>query len=465
MLKNNVISSGIWFTISNFFVRSIGLVTTPIFTRMLTKAEFGSFNNFSTWTGIILVVVSLNLEASLIRAKFDFKDDLDNYVTSMILLSTLSTGIWYIIACIFRSSLSVFLSMDFKYISCMFVYLMFYPVINIFQTMERFNYKYKLTVAISVSVSVSTSVLSVLLVYCMPDHLMGRTIGYVLPVAVVGGLLFIYCIIKKSIPDIKYWKYALPFTLPYIPHLLSMNLLSGMDRVMINRMCGLEELALYSLAYTCGTLVSILVTSINSAYSPWLGQKLSEKNYSVIKQISVPYVGAFTYAAGGAILIIPELLYIMGGPSYMEAKYVMPPVAASCVLQFIYCMYVNVEQYEKKTGRMALASVIAVIINYVLNTICIPLYGYIAAAYTTYASYFVLMVLHILIVKNIGMSHVYNNKKIIFIAGISICLALIANIIVGLLWIRYAIFLLYCLIGLVFIYKYRSNIIFFMRRK
>lgn len=149
----------------------------------------------------------------------------------------------------------------------------------------------------------------------------------------------------------------------------------------------------------------------------------------------------------------------------MEAKYVMPPVAASCVLQFIYCMYVNVEQYEKKTGRMALASVIAVIINYVLNTICIPLYGYIAAAYTTYASYFVLMVLHILIVKNIGMSHVYNNKKIIFIAGISICLALIANIIVGLLWIRYAIFLLYCLIGLVFIYKYRSNIIFFMRRK
>ena len=51
MLKNNVISSGIWFTISNFFVRSIGLVTTPIFTRMLTKAEFGSFNNFQHGQG------------------------------------------------------------------------------------------------------------------------------------------------------------------------------------------------------------------------------------------------------------------------------------------------------------------------------------------------------------------------------------------------------------------------------
>ena len=331
--------------------------------------------------------------------------------------------------------------------------------------MERFNYQYKLTVAISMLVSISTSVISVLLVYCMTDHLMGRTIGYILPVAIVGGLLFIYCIIKNPKPDINYWKYAIPFTLPYIPHLLSMNLLSGMDRAMINRMCGPEELALYSLAYTCGTLVSILVTSVNSAYSPWLGQKLSERNYSAINKISVPYVGAFAYVAGGATLVIPELLYIMGGQSYMEAKYVMPPVAASCILQFIYCMYVNIEQYEKKTGQMALASVSAVVINYALNVIFIPLYSYIAAAYTTYASYFVLMILHILIVKNIGMSHVYHNKKIICIACVSICMALIANIVVDILWLRYLILLLYCLVGLIIVYKYKNIAMSFIRRK
>ena len=47
----------------------------------------------------------------------------------------------------------------------------------------------------------------------------------------------------------------------------------------------------------------------------------------------------------------------------------MPPVAAGCLLQFVYCMYVNIEQYEKKTVGMAMASVVAAGLNFVLNFI------------------------------------------------------------------------------------------------
>ena len=79
--KNNssiVIKSGIWFIVCNIVTKSIGFITTPIFTRILTKSEFGDFNNFTTWTGIILFITSLNLESSMIRARFDFEDDMDN---------------------------------------------------------------------------------------------------------------------------------------------------------------------------------------------------------------------------------------------------------------------------------------------------------------------------------------------------------------------------------------------------
>lgn len=452
-MRSKAISSGIWFTISNFIVRSIGLITTPIFTRLLTKSEFGDFNNFATWTGILLVIVSLNLEASLIRARFDFEKDLDNYVFSMIALSTFSTCLWYAIALIFRGYLTSFLSMDFKYVTCMFLYLLTYPAINIFQTAERFQYKYKLTVALSMAVSISTSLLSVLLVYWFPDRLMGRTIGYVLPVFLIGIGLVIYCFQHRCKIKTSYWKYALPFTLPYIPHLLSMNLLSGLDRIMIKKYCGAEDLAIYSLAYTCGSLITILVSSINSAYSPWLGEKLAKKDYKEIRKLSIPYVASFWYMAGGTILIIPELLFLMGGSAYMEAKYVMPPVAASCILQFIYCMYVNVEQFEKKTNAMALASVFSVVINYVSNYIFIIRFGYIAAAYTTYASYFVLMLFHMLIVKKIGLSKVYHNKIIIMLAIGSLLLVSISNMLVENSIARYIVLLMYILAGVIVIYK------------
>ncbi len=450
-MNKKVMSSGIWFTISNFLIRSIGFITTPIFTRMLSTTEFGEYNNFITWTSILLIITSLNLEASLIRARFDFEKDLKNYVVSMIMLSTISTVLWYGFIVGFNIYFTKIFSMDLKYLNCMFIYLLFYPVINIFQTMERFQYRYKWTVLISIVIAISNSLLSVLFVYVLPDRLTGRIIGYVLPVLLIGIIIIFYFILIKTKIKIMYWRYAIPFTLPFIPHLLSMNLLSGMDRIMIKKVCGTEDLALYSLAYTCGSVISTLVSSINSAYSPWLSEMLSKRDYNSIRRISVPYVFFFCFCASGTVLVIPEILLFLGGKSYFEAVYVVPPVAASTIMQFIYCMYVNVEQYEKKTKIMACASVLSVIINYVLNSIFIPKYGYIAAAYTTYASYFVLMLLHIYIVKKIGKIYVYKNIKIFLIAILFSCVMFISSMIINRYIIRYMIVCIYALSVFIFI--------------
>ena len=413
MKVSKVISSGIWYTLSNFLVKGIGFLTTPIFTRYLTKAEFGDFSNFATWTSIFAIIVSLNLESSLIRARFEFEDDLDVYNLSMILLSTLSTTVWYIIVSIFSDYFQSMLSMGKNYIDAMFIYLLFYPVINIFQTSERFKYKYKWTVAISVILALSTSGISVILVLIMNNSLHGRIIGYVVPYAIIGSVVYIYYLTRARKITIKYWKYALDIALPFIPHLLSMLILGSMDRVMIKQICGAEETALYSLAYTCGTIISLLVSSINNAFSPWLGEQLSKSNYKKIRQVSSPYAVIFSFIACGIVLLTPEILFILGGNSYMEAKWVIPPVAAGCIMQFLYCMYVNVEQYEKKTRAMALASVAAALINLVLNYIFINKYGYIAAAYTTYIGYLFLLLMHMYLVKRIGMKNLYNNKIIV----------------------------------------------------
>ena len=92
MTKNKALNSGIWFTVSNFFTKAVGFLTTPIFTRMLTKSEFGDFSNIQTWLMILAYITSLNLEGSLIRATHEHKKDLDSYVFSMITLSAISTA-------------------------------------------------------------------------------------------------------------------------------------------------------------------------------------------------------------------------------------------------------------------------------------------------------------------------------------------------------------------------------------
>lgn len=435
-----VVKSGLWYTICNVLTKSVGFLTTPIFTRLLTKAEFGEYNNFATWTGIFLLITSLNLEASMIRARYEFKDDIDSYVASMSILSELSTLFWFVLFCLFIEPAERFLALNSTEICAMFLYLLFYPSIQLFQTKERFEYRYKTTVLITLLVVVGTAFLSVVLVLLMKDKLFARIIGMVVPVIILGLLIQVLIVSRGKKVRIKYWDYALPFTLPFIPHLLSMYLLGSMDKVMIRHICGAEDLALYSLAYTVGTIITLLVSSMNNAFAPWLGDQLSKNNYEKIKCVSVPYVGLFTLFSIVSILITPEALQVLGGQGYLEAQFVIPQVFAGCLMQFIYCMYVNVEQFEKKTVGMAGASITAAIFNYITNYFFIKKYGYIAASYTTFFSYLILMILHIYLVRKIFKTGVYNDKMIFLIAIIGSVVLLLMNFVFRFIILRYVLF-------------------------
>ena len=110
------------------------------------------------------------------------------------------------------------------------------------------------------------------------------------------------------------------------------------------------------------------------------------------------------------------------------AKWVIPPVALGTLAQYFYTNYVNLEIYNKKTPIIAVSSFIAAAVNYGLNYMLIPRYGYLAAAYTTLISYILLMLLHFLAVRLILKEHVYSDSYmftallICVILGLSMCL-------------------------------------------
>lgn len=460
MESNNrkALKSGLWYTVSNFFVRSIGFLTTPIFTRLLTHAEYGAYNNYTSWLAIITIFVTLNLESTLISARFDYKDKFDEYILSVLSLSNLSAVIWFFVLNVFFKQAESFFGLERIYINTMLLYLMFLPAINLFQARERYYYEYKKTVITSVLLAGGTALISVLLVLIMNDKLTGRIIGSVIPIVIIGLIFYIYFIKKGKRVKIEYWKYALPICLPYIPHLLSMTLLNSTDRIMIKYWCGDEATALYSLAYNCGTLVTMFLTALNSAFSPWLGEKLFEKKYGEIRDFSKKYIGAFLFFAIGVMIIAPEILLILGGKSYLEAIYVMAPVSMGCICQFLYTLFVNIEQFKKKTIGMAIASAIAATVNLFLNWIFIPRYGYLAAAYTTLIGYLCLLCIHMFLVYRLKLNIVYSYRFVIC----SFVIALVAMIIITMSYnnsvIHCIAIVLYCILAWYLVVKNKSKI-------
>lgn len=422
-MQNKVLKATFWYTFSNLLLKGLVFFTTPIFSRVLTKAEFGSFSNYAAWYQLLGIIITLSLLPSLIRGRFEYEKNLNSFIASNLLLGSLSTlffSIFIFINLDFFSSLFV---LEKKYIIIMCLTLLFSPAYEMFMATQRFAYKYKTVAILTILISASSIALSLLLIFLMKDHLLARVIGSVIPSFIVSFIVYIYYLFHCKQIKIEYWRYSLPICIPYIFHLLSGSVLGQSDRAMITSLVGAESTAIYSMAYNVALAVNILWSSMNSAYGPWLGEKLHSNNYSSIKKHTHGYLAMFAVLIVSLMLIAPEALLFLGGHRYLEAKYVIPPVMVGCYFIFVYSMYVNVEQFENRTKPMAIVTFLAALINIITNYIFIPIYGYIAAAYTTLFCYFLLWLFHYYLVRRMGLHIIYDTKFIIAVS-IAVCLVM-----------------------------------------
>ncbi|MEG1256987.1 oligosaccharide flippase family protein [Clostridium sp.] len=461
---NKVIKAGIWYTFSNFLLRGVGFLTTPLFTRVLSKSEYGDFNNFTSWMSLLMILTTLDLYTSINRARFDFEDDIDGYISSIAVLGTLFTAICYLVVITFSDFFISLFSMEYKYIHIMFIYLLVSPVMTLLQTKHRLYQEYKFFVFISIFSTLISVGLSVIFVLTFSDKLFGRIVGYVAPLLIINIIIYLYITFKGRKISLYYWRYGLFICVPLIPHVLGGNILGTSDRLLIQKICGANDLALYSLAYSCSLIVSVLWTSMNQAWAPWLMENLHQKNYKVIKKRSKQYLFLFLSIGTSIILLAPEVVYILGGKVYLQAKYVMPPVIMGCMFQFAYSMYVNIEIYEKKTWLISLGTMLAAVANILLNMLLIPIFGYIAAAYTTLICYALLLVFHFLSVKRLRLDICYDNRFIFAILTLELFMMVIITYLYSNNIIRYVVTGVYITTLMVCALGYKKTVIALLKK-
>ena len=250
--------------------------------------------------------------------------------------------------------------MDMKYIHLMFLYLFVSPAYQMFITKQRAFYKYKKFVMMTGISIVASTILSLTMVLLINNKLTGRYFGYYVPQIIMATFIYILIILKGKKIKIRYWKYACKICIPLVPHVLSLYLLGSSDKIIITNLCGAEYTAIYSIAYSCYHIVTILFDSMNKAWAPWLLENLHIQNYSEIKEVSKKYILIFQILTIGVLFCVPEIILILGGRQYSGAVYCLPALIVSCVFQFIYTMYVNIEFYEKKTIGVASATMVKI---------------------------------------------------------------------------------------------------------
>lgn len=438
--------AALWFVFCSIVQKSIALLTTPIFTRLMTTNQYGQFNVYNSWLQIFTIITTLRLNYAVFnKGMSKYKNDRDAYTSTMQSLTFIITGITFVIYLIFREQINAIVELPTFIMIAIFLELFVTPAIDFWTIRKRYEYIYRPVVIRTLIMAFMNAGLGVAAVLIADEKGYARIISCVLVNLIFGVTLFTYNLKKgKTLFVWKYAKFAILFNIPLLLHYFSQYVLDQFDRIMVQKMVSFAAAGIYGVAYSAGMIMKIVTQSLNNALVPWQYDKLEKKKF---KDLDDTTFLIFILVAAIALVFsafAPELMMILADEKYHEAVYVIPPVALGMFFSYVYVTFANVEFFYNQTKFTMFISMGGALLNVGLNYIGIMLFGYIAAAYTTLFCYIVFAVSHYFymrysVKKALGITKIFRTFRMMVLFAVILAAGLVVIAVYDLIIIRYLI--------------------------
>jgi len=419
----------IWFFVCSVLQRGIAVITTPIITRLLSTADYGQYDVFHSWLSIITVIATLQLSAGVYTmgiVKFSGEEKV--FTSSLQGLNLTLCLFWTVAYFAFHDFWNRVLMLTTVQMLAMLLMIWCTAAFHFWMTTQRNQYRYRLLVLVTLLISLAKPLVEIIFIVNAEDKVTAYILGMAL-VEMVGytWFFFIQMYQGKKFFSAKYWKYAVLFNLPLIPHYLSSTVLASSDRIMIQRMVGASEAGIYGLAYSISQVMLMVNDALNKTMSPWLYQKIRDKDYRAMPKVVYSSLLMIACANLFLIAVAPELVAVFAPAPYYDAVYVIPPVAMGVFVQYLYLCFAPFEFYFEKRIWTTIGTVTSATVNLLLNYFFIGKFGYYAAGYTTLVCYVINSGMHYYFMRRVCKRYLdnikpYNAKILIMIAGFFIAI-------------------------------------------
>lgn len=387
LLNNTLI-----FAIGTFGSKLLSFILVRLYTGCMTTAQYGTADLLYQAANVIYPIVTLSMADALIR--FGIDKAYDNKKIYTIALTTTAGGLAVLL--LFTPLIN---SLDaFKgYGLLLFVYCFFSSFKQLAASFVRARGLVKLF-AIDGIFSTLIIVVSNLILLLKFD--LGVT-GYVCSIIISDALSLLGLVIISELYkffDIKsldksLFKEIVKYSLPLVPTYILWWITSASDRYFVIAMVSSAENGIYSAAHKIPTLL-LLVTTL--FYQAWQMSAIENKDDSDLsgyyKQVYGAYSSLLFIAAAGLIMIAKPFTYILvdNDPEknfvfgYHYTPILIIAMIFQCLCQFLSSIY-NV---RKKSVNSMVTSIVAAVVNIVLDILLIPRLGAYGAAIATMTAYF-----------------------------------------------------------------------------
>lgn len=395
---------GFWYVASTFLIKSMALITTPIFARIMDTEAYGEFSNFVSWRSILLVIVGLELYNTLPRAYYDYRRDFDEYASTITIFSGIVTCFFYIIFLAGKSFFLGFVTIPKEFIHILFISLLFASCKNIYLTREKTLYHYKSVALISVIDGIIPTLVSIIAVLIVSDSLKlpARIYGFYFTSLITGIVCGLVILWRGRRFKGRYCSYAVKLAFPLQINFLTIYLLTNTNTIIAKNIMGATSSAVVSISTSVLHIVTVLFQSMNGAITTWLMDKLEQKKYREAGRESLVYIAFLSIITLGTILLAPEVVLILGGKKYIEATVLIPGMAAASLIQAVVSIFTVILTYDKNVVKTASFTGIIAVASIVLKILLLPVFGMLCLPYVNLMASIMMFIVNYILVRMAG---------------------------------------------------------------
>lgn len=384
LIKNTAI-----ITIGKISTQMISFFLLPLYTAILTTAEFGIVDLLNTLVALMLPIVTFQIEHAVFRYLIDIRGNkeetravVSTTLFTIVLQSVVYLAIFVLISNFINNEYKFFLATN--VIACIFSSIM----LQIARGLGD-NKAYAMGSFIT---AITTIIFNVIFLVAFKYGAYGMLLASLIANIICSLYIFIkdkigmYIGIKSFNKDLlkKLWKYSIPL----IPNALSWWIFNASDRVIVTAILGLGANGILAAAHKFPSIYITIYNIFNMAWTEAAAMHINDDDRDeFFNNIINTTLKIFTALSFGIIAIMPFVFPIIINSSYNEAYNQIPIFMIASIFNVLVGLFSVIYIAKKDTKAVAKTSVYSAIINVIVNLVLIKFIGLFAASISTLVAY------------------------------------------------------------------------------
>lgn len=440
--------------VGTILARVLNYFLFPLYTSIFAPAIFAQYNKAYSYIAILLVILTYGMETAIFHFSQKKEDKFQVFSTAMgSVLST--TAFFWVLIFSFAGPIAGYMKYPghTDYVIWLGLIIGLDAISSIPMAWLRQQNRPKVFTLITIlNIVINIGLNLFWLLYCRNMFLDGKVepgsfvdrvynhdigIGYIFIANLIASLVKMICCfpVMLKIPfrfSKSLLREMLIYALPLVVSGLGFIINERLDILLLERYLPLPpdeanfQIGVYGGCYKLAILMSLFIQAYRFAAEPFFFSQMKEKDpkrtYALVMNYFV-MICCFLFLLVN--LYLDVFKYLIRNEAFWAGLKIVPIIMMANLFLGIY---VNLSMWYKLSGQTMFGvwfSVAGAVVTVVLNIIFIPLYGYMASAWTTLAAYFV-MCLASYIAGRKYYPIPYNLRKILTLLGVSILLVYVS---------------------------------------